>query len=360
VGNLWDFASPLNALGRALDERLARRGVRTRAYPEWLGVWPSVLLLIVWAWAELVWDTASRGEPLAILAISYFAWQLIGIAIFGAEVWLARCELFTVLARTFARFAPLEFYVRGAIEPCQALRCDEENRQRINCPSCWRAASPEKRGLRLRPYGAGIRREPLLGPGGGALVVIMLATVVYDGMRASVVYANFVDWVWPNESPFAQRIGVATLLIGLTLFTLAFILGCALVSLRERGSVSEIAGRYAPSLIPIAAVYFISHYFLYWIYLGQLTPGTVADPFEKEWVPDYQPWSPLPGWAVWWLQVSLILWGHVVAVVEAHRIAATQHRSMRRALIAQLPLVALMVAYTFSGLWVLGQQLRAQ
>ena len=61
----------------------------------------------------------------------------------------------------------------------------------------------------------------------------MLATVVYDGMRASVIYADFVDRVWPNESPFAQKIGVATMIMGVGGFTLAFILGCALVSLRE-------------------------------------------------------------------------------------------------------------------------------
>jgi hypothetical protein len=118
------------------------------------------------------------------------------------------------------------------------------------------------------------------------------------------------------------------------------------------------AARYAPTLIPIAAVYFAAHYFLYWLYLGQLTPGALADPLEQEWVPDYSPWQPLSGAAVWWTQVVLIVFGHVVAVVEAHRVSVTVQRRSRDALVAQIPFVILMVTYTFSGLWVLGQSLR--
>jgi len=60
---------------------------------------------------------------------------------------------------------------------------------------------------------------------------------------------------------------------------------------------------------------------------------------------------------VWWIQVALIVWGHVIAVFEAHRVAQATQRDHRRAVVVQAPLVILMVAYTFSGLWVLGQVL---
>ena len=62
---------------------------------------------------------------------------------------------------------------------------------------------------------------------------------------------------------------------------------------------------------------------------------------------------------MWYLQVALIVWGHVVAVFEAHRVALPIHGAPRRAALAQLPLVLLMVGYTFTGLWVLGQVLAA-
>jgi hypothetical protein len=65
-----------------------------------------------------------------------------------------------------------------------------------------------------------------------------------------------------------------------------------------------------------------------------------------------------PAGAVWWIQVLLIVFGHVVAVFAAHRLAL-RSSSRARALAMQLPLVALMVGYTVAGLWVLAQQIKA-
>src|SRR5581483_6309372 len=58
VGNIWDFLSPLSQAGRLLDRFLAGRGAARRRYPGWLGVWPAVVLLLCWSWAELVWPEA--------------------------------------------------------------------------------------------------------------------------------------------------------------------------------------------------------------------------------------------------------------------------------------------------------------
>ena len=60
---------------------------------------------------------------------------------------------------------------------------------------------------------------------------------------------------------------------------------------------------------------------------------------------------------VWWIQVLLIVSGHVAAVFAAHRLAVRGSKPVR-ALLAQAPLVALMVAYTVAGLWVLAQQIK--
>ena len=46
-------------------------------------------------------------------------------------------------------------------------------------------------------------------------------------------------------------------------------------------------------------------------------------------------------------------------MIEAYRIALARYGQPRSLLATQLPLVLLMVAYTFSGLWVLGQSLSA-
>jgi hypothetical protein len=322
---------------------------------------PSVGLLLVWSWMELIWDQAKEPRTLAIIIVLYVLAQLGAMAVFGTEVWLARGEVFTVVARTLARFAPLEVFVRTPAGECRAARCVD--RERPNCPSCWLDAAPEDRCVRLRGYAAGIRREPRLGPAGGTFVLALLATVVYDGFSQTNRYAQleafFLDrshWLSVHEKVLDTLIMAAIVLA----FALAFLAVVAVVSRLEGSSVPAAARRYAPTLIPIAAVYFVSHYFLFLVYAGQFTGGNLLDPFGRDWVPDYAAWIGVPGVVVWWIQVALIVSGHVLGVLEAHRVSLRAQRGqVRTALLSQAPLVGLMVAYTFAGLWTLGQVLQA-
>ena len=344
IGNVWDFVSPLSALARGLDAALARRGTPRKPYPTWLGQWPAVGLLFVWSWMELVWSEAKEPQFLVLFLLGYFALTLAGSAIWGVETWLANVEMFTVFARTFARFAPLDFAPSN--------------------PDKWLRTDPDDRAVRLRPYGAGLRGEERAPPGAGAFVVTLLATVVYDGFSRTKYFYDFENW-FLTQSPgtYHRLLLFLTLFMAVivVLFVLAFLLTMAVVGHWEDG-LTATASRYAPTLIPIAAVYFIAHYWTYLLYAGQATLGVLVDPLGLEW----NPWGLgeyalnttfLPGVAVWWTQVILIVVGHVMAVVAAHRVAVRQHHRPDTALFVQIPLVFLMVGYTVAGLWVLAQQL---
>ena len=362
VGNVWDFVSPLSNLGRGLDGFFARRGVAARSYPEELGVWPSVALLLGFSWVELVWRDSRDPETVAAMVLVYCMLQLGGMARYGAEAWLGRGELFTVFARTFARLAPFEFYARSGEEPCRAVRCPEGD-ERIGCASCFSDASPRDRGVRLRAFGAGIHREPPLGAGGAAFVVALLATVVFDGLRGTSHFARLegtLTDLLPRLDDLQQTRATLMMIVVVTAFALVYLLAAATASLLEPGGMLAIGERYAPTLIPIAAVYFVAHYTLYLFYVGQLTPRVVLDPGGSGWIPEYRPWVGIPGSAVWVFQVAAIVIGHVVAVIAAHRVAKAFHGSGRAVLLAQLPFLALMVLYTFTGLWVLGQALQGR
>jgi hypothetical protein len=58
---------------------------------------------------------------------------------------------------------------------------------------------------------------------------------------------------------------------------------------------------------------------------------------------------------VWYVQVVLIVLGHVIAVYLAHLRAAERFRSAQRVLLSQYPLLLLMVLYTMTSLWILAQ-----
>jgi len=340
VGDLWDLVSPVNALARALDRRLARRGTAMRAYPAALGRWPAVALVLFWSWCELVWDPAKRPLVLASMLAAYVVVTLVGSALYGARAWLDNVEVFTVLARTFARLAPLELAPRS--------------------PEDWLETPRAERELRLRWPGAGLRSEGELPAGGGAFVVTVLATVVYDGFSQT---SRFTDVAGHFGSLPAHEVLFHTLfmLAVVVLFVLAYLLVCALL---DGKGAAEAARRYAPTLAPIAAVYFVAHYFTYLLIAGQATLGVLVDPFGHSWNPAGLGEYPLRkgflnATAVWWAQVALIVWGHVVAVFAAHRVALRRNVTPIRALALQTPLVLLMVGYTIAGLWVLAQQIKA-
>jgi hypothetical protein len=60
---------------------------------------------------------------------------------------------------------------------------------------------------------------------------------------------------------------------------------------------------------------------------------------------------------VWYSQVVLIVTGHVIAVYLAHLISRRFFGDPKRALWSQFPMLALMILYTISSLWILSQSI---
>src|SRR3954470_10191252 len=335
VGNVWERVSPVNVAARALDAVLARRSVHPLAYPARLGQWPAVALLLVWSWLELIWGPAKEPRTLALMLLAYIVAALVGCALFGAEAWLGNVELFSVFARTLSRFSPVEL--------------------RPFVPEVWAATPVEERRARLRLYGAGLRTDPPLPAGGGAFVLAALATVVFDGWSQTDRFGGFQQWFWERWSFLAHHVDVLQTLSMVAV--VAVFVSAYLLITRSR------AEAFATTLIPIAGVYFAAHYFAYLLIAGQNTPAVIIDPFGYSWNPlgwgEYATTTAVaPAGVVWWIQVLLIVFGHVAAVFAAHRLAL-RTSTRARALAVQLPLVGLMVAYTVAGLWVLAQQIKA-
>jgi hypothetical protein len=63
---------------------------------------------------------------------------------------------------------------------------------------------------------------------------------------------------------------------------------------------------------------------------------------------------------IWHIQVSVVILGHIVSVYVAHLIALRIFQSKRSAVLSQLPMMGLMVAYTTVGLWILSQPLTTE
>ncbi|MFB6244275.1 MAG: hypothetical protein ABEH80_09255, partial [Halobaculum sp.] len=117
--------------------------------------------------------------------------------------------------------------------------------------------------------------------------------------------------------------------------------------------LTDTARAFAPTVLPIAAAYEVAHNYTYVVgSLGRLV-GIALEPVAS--VPPLDPlgWLSIP--AFWASQVALIVGGHVVAVVAAHRVAVDRFPSLSAARRGHLPLVVLMVGYTVLSLWIVSQ-----
>lgn len=336
LGDVWPALNPWKAAADALTWMLERLGVQAGSgaeYPALLGRWPAAFFLFLYAVLELAyWNPAApRSLGLAIVAYSAVTWM--GAAVFGRAAWFPNGEAFSAYFGFLARMAPF-------------------------------AAREREGGKEI------IVRPPLVGlafrharPGSIAFVAIMLGSVAFDGFSRTVWWqdrrASLAAVSIDHFALTGTLLNVAGLVLAIAAVALAY-LGAVELSRRKSGAEGNQADLYLGSLIPIAAAYAVSHYFSLLLVQGQFAITLASDPLGRGWdlfgTADFQPnIAPLSPNAIWYVQVAALVGGHVLGLVLAHDRALTVAGSPERAVRAQLPLLALMVLYTVTGLWLLSQ-----
>jgi hypothetical protein len=338
VGNLWTLTNPFAALYTVLA-RLLRLPARLRPFPERLGTWPAAAVFFLIAWFELASGKASTPVIVGWAALAYTVVTLAGMVVFGARDWLDHCDAFTVLFGIAARFAPTEVERDGSGRAVEA----------------W-----------LRPWGAGLLTPITSGWDRIVFVILMLSNLAFDGLEGTPFWFGIASAYPPVAAtlgglwrPVVYTLGLLAVAL---VFLTVFVIFMRLVIAMGRTRVDTLAAltTFALTLVPIALVYDAAHNYTYLTVYGQQLLPTLADPFGKGWhllpLQNFQPNQALATpELVWLVGVVLIVLGHVIAVYLAHRRAMQSFRSARRALTSQYPMLLLMVAYTFTSLWILAQ-----
>jgi hypothetical protein len=334
-GNIWRVLNPWLAIANGVEwiwRKLGQSWTPPLAYPERLGIWPAAFLLLCFAALELCYaDPASpRALAVAIALYSYVMW--FGMAAYGRREWDARGNGFTVYFGLLARIAPFG-----------------EHEARL----VWRT-----------PFSGLSGRETV--PGVLAFVAVMLGSVGFDGLSRAPFWQDLRARV---EGPYiVDQPGRAELLT--TALSVAGLLACVLaVALAYLGAVrlAEVTVRsdrslvpeFVQSLVPIALVYAVAHYFTLLVIQGQYALPLASDPFGYGWdlfstvdyAPNIAPFSPN---TVWYVQVGALVAGHVAGLTVAHD-RAVALLPQRDALRSQYAMLGLMVVYTVGGLWLLSR-----
>ena len=121
-------------------------------------------------------------------------------------------------------------------------------------------------------------------------------------------------------------------------------------------SPGEVANDFAHTLVPIALAYAVAHYFTLVLFEGQQLFAALSDPFSLGWdlfgTATWRVNVLLSPEAVWYIQVAVIVLGHVAGVVLAHDRALVEFKG-EDAVRSQYAMLILMVALTSLGLFIL-------
>jgi hypothetical protein len=337
LGDVFKAFNPWRAIARAfaaVASKLSRKGLpEPMAYPAALGRWPAAAGILAFAWVELVYSGRQDPSSLAVLALIYAAIQLVGMSLYGIDPWNRYGDAFGVYYGLYARIAPLR-WERGAL----------------------------------------YRRVPLSGltsldavPGTVALLCTMIGTTSFDGFSNGAVWGSIA----PRMTDSLRNVGFSQA----TSLEIAFTIGLVIVvcfvaglyQLGVRGmrnashidmSSEQLGARFAHSLVPIALAYVVAHYFSLLAVQGQAMFYLVSDPLgtgadifgTAQTTIDYTIFTAT---TIWYVQVAALVLGHVAGLILAHDRALVTFKDGRTATRSQYWMLAVMIAFTSLGLWLL-------
>ena len=363
LGNVWMAVNPWKITfewyQRLTGSRDGRESPPFR-YPEGLDVWPALVLFFVFAWAENVYTGAFRPLTLSVMVILYSMVMWTGMAAFGKHTWLRHGEAFTVLFGLFSRFSPTEVRV---IDRSVCRRCDSdcaEESECIDCHECFEQAGDTDRELNLRPFAVGLALRERVSTATAAFVVLALSSVTFDGFQDTQTWAGWrADMLTVASADVVDTLALAAVPLIFVVVYLGFSWGIRAAS-GERSGVTTTARRFVFSLVPIALAYNLAHFITLLLIQGQLIIPLASDPFGVGWdlfgTAEYRiDLNIISAKTVWFLSLVAIVVGHVLSVYLAHIISLRRAAAGSNALRGQIPMLALMLLYTASSLWIIAQ-----
>jgi ABC-type cobalt transport system substrate-binding protein len=342
LGDVFRPFNPWRAAGRAAGagfRAIAGQRPAHLAYPEKLGRWPAAIGLLAVVWLEIVYGSSGGvavgldPHAAATAALVYSGYTLAMMALFGTEEWCERGEIFSVY---FGMFSQLGLF---------AVR--------------------DGRLGRRRPLAAATHWATL--PGSAAVVIASIATTSFDGGQEGAFKATIEStFEW-----FVDRgLGLTTALrLTDTLFIALCFAGVALIymlgvrgmrTIRGAPSLTTLRIGFAHTLIPIALAYLVAHYFSLFVFQEQAQfTYLLSDPLGTATTDLFGTASGgidfklLSANAIWYVQVGALVIGHVVGLTLAHDRATAYWGDYRQAARSQYWMLAVMVAFTCFGLYLL-------
>lgn len=403
AGNLWCFMCPWTAIPDWVMRRSlsAVRKVRSFGlkYPRFrLWMWPAIVLFAFVTWLELAYDAANRPWLTSLLAIFMVVLAWLCLVLFDRK---AMCRYVCFVGRVSGQYATMGmlelrrrdneicrscttsdcFHGRpGVGYPCptgEYMGAMNDNQYCTLCTECVKSCPHDNIALNLRSSGADLLYPHRTKIDEAYMAILVFIVSAFHGAAMIPLWkeweTNLRGWLVDHD-----LLGTGELFAGsdggvltFTLMMLACLIAPGLLywllcasmwaaSGRREQSIRKLFVRFAYTLLPIALFYHLAHnathVFWEWSKLRRLISdplgwgtdwfGTARAPLTSLWTPE----------TIWYLQVALVVIGHVYGIIVAQREAFRVYDGDRKASFrVHLVMMAGMVAMSMLSLWLLAQ-----
>jgi hypothetical protein len=323
VSGAWETLDPWAYLEEIYSAEGSPRSVRV---PPW---WLGPLALFALFWFELVSERGFEDWGVLAALLSYTVYALSLRTQFGEE-WRYADPL-GILFGFAARTAPFRFRSQGIYLKNPLADLDES--------------------------------EPMPPPLFAA-VFVLLGSTTFDNLRETVGWGDFLVRTNLDSLPAMLVDSISLIALG-SLFWLPFV-GSVLIARRwiaRDRPWAELARWFGWGLVPIGIAYVVAHNVPLLISGAPLLLRELSDPFAQGWnilgtADLFEDFIPSPA-LIWFVEIAVIVGGHILGVLAAHRTAYRLGGTHNLAVSSTYALTGLMAVYTISTLWLLSQPLVA-
>ncbi len=320
IDGTWEAADPWASLENGY--RIEGVEVTERAAPWWLGP----LLVYALFWFELISGVGFEDLyiVIAVVAYSLFAFSL--RATLGNS-WRTTDPL-SILFGFAGRIAPFRISTTGIYRRSPLFGIDDED--------------PIPLGIYLALF-------------------VTLASTTLDNIRETVGWTNFMKSTG-LDALSSQVVDSIALLVFAGLFLVPFLIATATARRWRPGEpLMTVSRAFGWSLIPIGVAYILAHNAPLIMTGVPAMLRLLSDPFELGWnvfgtARLFSGFAPSPK-LVWFIEIAIIVGGHILGVLSAHRTAVRMAPSHGAAVKSQYALTGLMTLYTVATLALLAQPL---
>jgi len=389
AGKVWCTVCPWNAISdwlrrrsfwrRVPDEKLFTLNLR---WPKKLkNIYLATVLFLVLTWLELGFGVTTSPMATAYLGLLILAMAIVPAVLFEGKPFCRYACLVGRISGLYSMIAPLELRSRSKklCQSCRTKDCHRGNERGYPCPTferldtmdantycilcteCIKSCRRSNVALNLRTFAVDLLRLRRPRKDEAYLSLVMLSMTSFHGVTMT---PQWFFWIVKLQEVLGvgyyatfTLLMVAVLLV----FPAAYYLICWLSRIFSGSSVSvgKIFISYAYPILPIALFYHLAHNAMHFFREAPKILPVLSDPFGWGWnllgTAKIAAEPLLSISTIWYLQVILIVAGHVISILIASRVARMTFQDRRQAFRSLIPQLVVLVGYSVVSLWLIAQ-----